>query len=399
MNLERRVAFIERAIQCLRCSQGNSTTFEGITPTFTTLTASDIGATSTSTPEEIRQLLSDYITANPIIIGQNEIRYIQVDGNTYVIQNEGPGTITSVQPSNIIPIGGSSGAALDVYNKSEVNSKFINNTSESLTSIQQPTLVGNILTLKYIGENGTVQEQTVDLSNLATIDVKIEDASYNASTNIITLTDSTGATFNIDLSEFSILTTTNAQGITTLTQEGVTKLVVSKVGQTGSYNDLLDKPVITVPTKTSDLTNDGANGLNPFITIEDIPETGIQSIQAGDNITIDNTDPLNPIVNSTGGEGGEQKYIPVTGNITLNDTYHSAKVGIRANCIITVPNTLRSDFTCVFDVEGDYTATFTEGASTMFLAPYGKILRNNRMCVLYKRTSTEYRLTGNLATT
>ena len=104
MNLERRVAFIERAIQCLRCSQGNSTNFGGITPTFTNLTASDIGATSTSTPEDIRQLLSDYIAVNPIIIGQNEIRYVQVDGNTYVIQNTLPGVISIVQPEDFIQI-------------------------------------------------------------------------------------------------------------------------------------------------------------------------------------------------------------------------------------------------------------------------------------------------------
>jgi hypothetical protein len=29
----------------------------------------------------------------------------------------------------------------------------------------------------------------------------------------------------------------------------------------------------TVVTKTSDLTNDGANGVNPFITIKDVPTT------------------------------------------------------------------------------------------------------------------------------
>jgi peptidoglycan hydrolase CwlO-like protein len=29
----------------------------------------------------------------------------------------------------------------------------------------------------------------------------------------------------------------------------------------------------TVVTKTSDLTNDGANGVNPFITIQDVPTT------------------------------------------------------------------------------------------------------------------------------
>ncbi len=53
---------------------------------------------------------------------------------------------------------------------------------------------------------------------------------------------------------------------------------------------------------------------------------GIQSIQEGDNISIDNTDPLNPIISATGG-GTTGEYIPltgteegkpVTGNIEIN---------------------------------------------------------------------------------
>lgn len=105
MNLERRVSFVEKAIQCLRCSQ-NGGNFNGIKPTFTTLTISDIGGTSSSTPEEIQQLLSTYILNNPLTIGKDEIRYIKIDGNTYVIQNKLPGVISIVQPEDIIQIGG-----------------------------------------------------------------------------------------------------------------------------------------------------------------------------------------------------------------------------------------------------------------------------------------------------
>ena len=39
------------------------------------------------------------------------------------------------------------------------------------------------------------------------------------------------------------------------------------VAISGSYNDLIDKPTFpTVPTKTSDLTNDGDDGVHPFLT-------------------------------------------------------------------------------------------------------------------------------------
>jgi hypothetical protein len=44
---------------------------------------------------------------------------------------------------------------------------------------------------------------------------------------------------------------------------------ISAVGFSNDYNDLDNKP--TIPTATSDLTNDGADGINPFITAADVP--------------------------------------------------------------------------------------------------------------------------------
>lgn len=140
---------------------------------------------------------------------------------------------------------------VDAYTKIETDAKFINVNSETSTILLQPTLTGNVLTLTYKGETGDVQTQTVDLSGLATIDIHIDDASYNASTNILKLTDTAGTEYSVDLSEFSILTSTDVNGVTTLTQEEVTKLTVSKVGQTGEYADLLNKPTIPAPVNIS----------------------------------------------------------------------------------------------------------------------------------------------------
>jgi nitrogen fixation protein len=54
---------------------------------------------------------------------------------------------------------------------------------------------------------------------------------------------------------------------------GVAKILnkptLATVATSGSYNDLINKP--TIPTATSDLTNDGSDGVNPFITAADIP--------------------------------------------------------------------------------------------------------------------------------
>jgi hypothetical protein len=44
---------------------------------------------------------------------------------------------------------------------------------------------------------------------------------------------------------------------------------ISAVGFSNDYNDLDNKP--TIPTLTSELTNDGEDGVNPFITLQDLP--------------------------------------------------------------------------------------------------------------------------------
>ena len=46
---------------------------------------------------------------------------------------------------------------------------------------------------------------------------------------------------------------------------------ISAVGFSNDYEDLSNLP--TIPTATSDLTNDGADGVNPFITAQDLPDT------------------------------------------------------------------------------------------------------------------------------
>ncbi|REC80333.1 hypothetical protein DRF60_01070 [Chryseobacterium elymi] len=116
---------------------------------------------------------------------------------------------------------------------------------ETQTSIQNPELNGNILTVFYTGENGIQQSKAVDLSSLITNNIRIENAEYDASQNVITITQSDGSSFPINLSEFSIVPTTNIDGSVSLVQESVEKVKIHKVGISGSYNDLSDKPAFT----------------------------------------------------------------------------------------------------------------------------------------------------------
>lgn len=121
---------------------------------------------------------------------------------------------------------------------------------ETQTTLNQPTLTGNVLTVSYTGENGAVQNKSIDLSGLVLTDIHLDGATYDASQNKITLTLNDGTFYTIDLSEFSIIPSTNASGVTTLTQEGVVKATISKVGQSGDYNDLLNLPATGVGSLT-----------------------------------------------------------------------------------------------------------------------------------------------------
>jgi len=50
------------------------------------------------------------------------------------------------------------------------------------------------------------------------------------------------------------------------------------------------------PVKTSDLINDGENGVDPFITLQDLPPSG--AVETVTGTLVDNTDPLNPVIDS-----------------------------------------------------------------------------------------------------
>jgi hypothetical protein len=62
------------------------------------------------------------------------------------------------------------------------------------------------------------------------------------------------------------------------------------VATSNDYNDLDNLP--TIPTKTSDLINDGSDGVNPFITAQDLPTqyTDEQAQDAVGNILIDSSE-------------------------------------------------------------------------------------------------------------
>lgn len=161
----------------------------------------------------------------------------------------------------------------DLTQKADVNAsnltpqqtKLWKDKIETQTSIQSPQLNGNVLTVFYTGENGVQQSKSVDLGGLITNDIHIENAQYDAAQNSITITQNNGTSFQINLSEFSMVASTNPDGSVTLTQESQAKLVLKKVAVTGSYNDLTDKPTFTGDDNLQKVVERGNGTTKPIV--------------------------------------------------------------------------------------------------------------------------------------
>ncbi|MFP3595844.1 hypothetical protein [Chryseobacterium sp. SIMBA_029] len=168
-------------------------------------------------------------------------------------------------PSDKLDYDFSKKADVNASNINPQNAQLWKDKIETQTSIQNPELNGNILTIFYVGENAVQQSKSVDLSSLITNDISIENAEYDASQNIITITQNDGSSFPINLSEFSIIPATNPDGSVSLAQEGVEKVKIHKVGISGSYNDLNDKPTFTGNDTLQSVIDRGNSSVKPIV--------------------------------------------------------------------------------------------------------------------------------------
>ena len=79
----------------------------------------------------------------------------------------------------------------------------------------------------------------------------------------------------LSTNDFTDILKTKLDGI----QDGAEVNVNADWDATSGDAEILNKPTIPAAvTKTSDLTNDGADGVNPFITLNDIPADGLTSV-------------------------------------------------------------------------------------------------------------------------
>lgn len=138
---------------------------------------------------------------------------------------------------------------------------------ETLTSLSNFTLSpSNILSLSYLNENNQLQTLNVDLNGLVTVDVNLNNASYNAATNVITLTETDNQVHTINLSEFSLIVNTLPDGSIQVVQEGVTKFIIpptQDITSLNSINIVGDNIVISY-------TNNEGNTVERTLSLNDI---------------------------------------------------------------------------------------------------------------------------------
>lgn len=112
---------------------------------------------------------------------------------------------------------------------------------------------------------------------------------YDENENQITLTID-----SVDYDCFKVKTQVDSVKVTQGTIIGCTPMCK----EIYDPNDENTAVLFTVAVDGTTITGDGTVG-NPLIAIGGGGGGGIESIVAGDNITIDNTDPLNPIINGS----------------------------------------------------------------------------------------------------
>jgi len=135
-------------------------------------------------------------------------------------------------------------------------------------------------------------------------------AIYDENENQITLTID-----SVDYDCFKVKTQVDSVKVTQGTIIGCTPMCK----EIYDPNDENTAVLFTVAVDGTTITGDGTVG-NPLIAIGGGGGGGIESIVAGDNITVDNTDPLNPIVSASG--GGSSNGID-TISITYADFYNA----------------------------------------------------------------------------
>jgi len=89
-----------------------------------------------------------------------------------------------------------------------------------------------------------------------------------------------------------------------------------------------------------------------------------------------------------------QVYKTISGNTTLDNTYHNSVVWVTATCNITIPTSLRADFNCTFRTFIGVTATFVVSGTTINSESDGDVQAPSSMSYLAQYSTNNYIISG-----
>lgn len=120
------------------------------------------------------------------------------------------------------------------------------------------------------------------------------------------------------------------------------------------------------------------------------------TLVAGTNIVIDNTNPLAPVISATGGSS-ILPVMEIATATTIADSDNGKVIIVTASCTVTVPNGLIAGFECSFVTLAGVTLTISLGGSVVLFNNTGTTMAEKMSFTLKNRTATNnYITSGNL---
>lgn len=89
-----------------------------------------------------------------------------------------------------------------------------------------------------------------------------------------------------------------------------------------------------------------------------------------------------------------QVYKTISGNTTLDNTYHNATIWVTTTCNITIPSGLRIDFNATFRTFSGVTATFVASGTTINAQSDGSIMAAKSMAYVGVYSTNNYIIAG-----
>ena len=127
----------------------------------------------------------------------------------------------------------------------------------------------------------------------------------------------------------------------------------------------------------------------PVLKLDDLQDVTITSVANNEVLTYESSTSLwkNKIIDT-------QVYKTISGNTTLDNTYHNATIWVTSTCNITIPSGLRIDFNATFRTFSGVIATFVASGTTINAQSDGSIMAAKSMAYIGVYSTNNYIIAG-----